>query len=271
MDRNEYPGKRDWLAELRRLVQYRDLLWMLALGELRAKHRQTALGMLWAVFQPLAMMIVFAVVFSSVLGVSMGRVPYVPFAFVGVLCWHLLASSVSAGMSSVVSNMNLVSKANFPREVLPLARLVPPLVDFGVGVAVLVAILVWYGMRVSHAMVLLPWVMLVNLMFVVGLMLITSAIYVLKRDLGSLLPLGLQIWMVLSPVFYPIEMVPESYRWLYMANPMASIITTYRSICLVGEWPPVAWLSTASMMSVAVLVMGYGFFKSVESRFADVM
>ena len=135
----EYPGKRNWLAELRRLVQYRDLLWMLALGELRAKHRQTALGMLWAVFQPLVMMVVFAVVFSSVIGVSMGRVPYVPFAFVGVLCWLLLANSVSAGMSSVVSNMNLLSKANFPREVLPLARLVPPLVDFGVGVAVLVA------------------------------------------------------------------------------------------------------------------------------------
>lgn len=256
---------------LTRLIRYRGLLWNLALGDLKARHRQTTLGMLWALAQPLSMLLVFAVVFSVFVKVPVGDIPYVLFAYTGLLNWLFFANSLSAGLPSVVSNMNLVTKASFPREVIPLSKLVTTGFDFLIGMAVLALLLIAYHRPATGALVVVPGIVLVQVTFTTGMVLWSSALYVLKRDLGSILPLILQVWMFLSPVVYPIGLVPERYHTLYLLNPMAAIMEAYRSVLLFGTLPSFSGMAVAAAISVAVLWGGYAYFKALEIRFADVM
>ncbi len=257
--------------DLARLIRYRGLLWNLAVGDLKARHRQTTLGMIWALVQPVSMMLVFVVVFSVFVRVPMDNVSYALFAYTGLLSWLFFANSLSAGLPSVVSNMNLVTKASFPREVIPLSKLVTTGFDFVIGLAVLALLLIVYQAPVTTALLAVPGIMAVHVMFTMGLVLWSSALYVLKRDLGSVLPLILQIWMFLSPVVYPVSLVPERYHALYMLNPMAAILEAYRNAILFGTLPSPVSMAPALIVSAVSLVVGYVYFKAVEPRFADVM
>lgn len=257
--------------DLARLIRYRGLLWNLAVGDLKARHRQTTLGMIWALVQPVSMMLVFVVVFSVFVRVPMDNVSYALFAYTGLLSWLFFANSLSAGLPSVVSNMNLVTKASFPREVIPLSKLVTTGFDFVIGLAVLALLLIVYQAPVTTALLAVPGIMAVHVMFTMGLVLWSSALYVLKRDLGSVLPLILQIWMFLSPVVYPVSLVPERYHALYMLNPMAAILEAYRNAILFGTLPSPVSMASALIVSAVSLVVGYVYFKAVEPRFADVM
>ena len=259
------------MQHLTRLISYRGLLWVLALGELKARHRQTLLGIFWALAQPVAMMLVFTVVFSVFVRVQVEGVPYALFAYTGLVSWLFFANLVSSGVLSVVANMNLVTKAGFPREVIPLSKVVTIGFDFLVGLALLGVLLIVYGIPITWAILAVPAIVLIQVMFATGLVLLGSAAYVLQRDLGSLLPLLLQIWMFLSPVVYPVSLIPEAYRSLYLLNPMAAIIEAYRSVILMGTVPSLVSIAPAFVIACAVFAAGYAYFKSVELRFADVM
>lgn len=256
---------------LMRLIRYRGLLWTLALGELKARHRQTALGVLWALVQPVSMMLVFLTVFSVFVKVPVEGVSYAVFAYTGLLSWLFFANSLSLGSSSIVANMSLITKASFPREVIPLSRVLTVSFDFLVGATVLGVLLILSEVPVSFAWLAVPGILAIQIMFTTGLVLLVSALYVLKRDLGSLLPLILQIWMFLSPVVYPVEVIPEQYRTLYMVNPMAMILEAYRNALLRGTLPPPELIVFSLTLASVALVMGYVYFKTVELRFADVM
>lgn len=259
------------IQHVNRLVQYRGLLWNLALSELKAKHRQTALGMTWALLQPVSLMAVYAIVFSVVVNVPVKNVPYPLFSFVGLVTWLFLSTSLSAGTISVVGQMNLITKANFPREVIPLARLVASGFDFLIGWACFILLLIWYGVPARPAWFIVPGVLVVHVLFTAGMVLWGAALYVLKRDVGSLLPLVLQVWMFLSPVIYPSDLIPDGYRTLYLLNPMAAIIESYRGAMLGGTVPPLGIMASATFIALAVFVSGYAYFKSMEVRFADIM
>jgi len=256
---------------LARLVQYRGLLWTIALSELKARHRQTVLGIVWAVAQPVSMMLVFLVVFSVFVKVQVEGAPYALFVYIGLLSWLFFSNCMSLGLPSVVANMNLVTKANFPREVIPLSKVLIVGFDFLVGTVVLAGLLVLYGTPMTLSLLAVPGILVVQVMLTVGLVLLSSALYVLKRDVGSLLPLVLQIWMFLSPVFYPVTLIPEQYRALYMMNPMAMILEAYRSAILLGTFPEPALIVPALIIASTTLAIGYTYFKAVELRFADVM
>jgi lipopolysaccharide transport system permease protein len=256
---------------LTRLFSYRGLLWTLALGELKARHRQTLLGMFWALAQPVAMMLVFTVVFSVFVRVPVEGTPYALFAYTGLVSWLFFANLLSTGILSVVANMNLVTKAGFPREVIPLSKVVTIGFDFLVGLALLGILLAVYGIPITWAILAVPAIVVIQVMFATGLVLLGSAAYVLQRDIGSLLPLLLQIWMFLSPVVYPVSLIPDQYRSLYMLNPMATIIEAYRSAILMGTAPSLALMTPALVIASVVLAAGYAYFKTVEPRFADVM
>ncbi len=258
-------------AHLKRLYAYRSLLWALAIADLRARHRQSFLGMAWALLQPLAMMIVFTLVFGLVVKIPVHGAPYGVFAYLGLVGWLFFANSLSAALPSIVSNMSLVTKTYFPREVIPLSKLVATGVDFAVGLVGLGVLLLVFRVPVHATIVALPLVVLLHLMLVSGLALLGSALYVLKRDIGALLPLLLYAWMFLSPVVYPATLIPDRFQWLYALNPMAGLLDAYRSLLLAGTWPPAGSLLLAGTMAVVALCVGYGFFKSVEMRFADVL
>jgi lipopolysaccharide transport system permease protein len=259
------------LENVRRLISYRGLLWNLALAELKARHRQTALGMLWAIVQPLSMMVATTVVFSMFVRTSEQAVPYAIVAYVGLWSWLLFANSLTASVASVVANMNLVTKANFPREVIPLSKIVVTGFDFLIGLVFLVVLIALYEVPVTLSVIVVPGLLLIEGLMVVGIMLICSALYVLHRDLGALLPLGLQVFMLMSPVLYPVSLVPEHFKILYELNPMASLIEAYRTALLYGQFPTIASLGIALVAAVLLFGVGYQYFKSVEQRFADVM
>lgn len=254
-----------------RLWAYRELLWILAVSELKAKHRHTALGMTWALAQPVSMMLVFTVVFSIFVKVPVEGSSYLLFSYVGLVCWLFFANVVSAGTNSLVASMNLITKANFPREVIPLSKLVLGGVDFLLGWGVLVIIALVSGKQVGLAWIALPLVMIVHALFTAGVSLWGASLHVLRRDVGSMLPMILQGGMYLSPVVYPVGVIPEQFRLLYMANPMALILESYRSIVIGGVAPANSFLGAAAVIAGVVFLSGYAYFKSVELRFADVM
>lgn len=259
------------LEHLRRLISYRGLLWNLALAELKARHRQTALGMLWAIAQPLSMMVVTTVVFSMFVRISEDAVPYAVVAYVGLWSWLLFANSLTASVASIVANMNLVTKANFPREVIPLSKIVVTGFDFLIGLLFLAVLMAVYRVPLTLSVLVVPGLLLIQGAMIVGMMLIFSAMYVLHRDLGALLPLGLQVLMLISPVLYPLSLVPDQFKTIYLLNPMAALIEAYRTALLYGQFPTVGSLGGAFLAAVLLFGMGYRYFKSVEQRFADVM
>lgn len=259
------------MRDLPRLIRYRELLWTLAVGEFKARHRQTFLGVAWALVQPVSMMLIFTVVFSVFARVSVQGTSYVLFAYTGIVSWMFLANSLSAGLPSIVSSMNLVTKVGFPREVIPLSKLLTTGFDFLVGMGVLGLLLLAHEAPLSSVLLVVPGIAVIQLMFVMGLVLWGSALYVLQRDLGTMLPLLLQIWMFLSPVVYPVSLIPERYQALYMLNPMALIMEAYRSPILFGTLPSLGTVTPAFIVAAGVLVGGYAYFKAVEMKFADVM
>src|SRR5678810_1114118 len=259
------------LEHLRRLISYRGLLWNLALAELKARHRQTALGMLWAIAQPLSMMVVTTVVFSIYVRISEDAVPYAIVAYVGLWSWLLFANSLTASVASIVANMNMVTKANFTREVIPLSKIVVTGFDFLIGLLFLALLMAVYRVPLTLSVLVVPGLLLIQGAMIVGMMLIFSAMYVLHRDLGALLPLGLQVLMLISPVLYPLSLVPDQFKTVYLLNPMAALIEAYRTALLYGQFPTVGSLGGAFLAAVLLFGMGYRYFKSVEQRFADVM
>lgn len=255
-----------------RLIRYRGLLWTLTLSELKARHRQTVLGILWAIVQPIAMMLVFVVVFSVAARVPLaGDTPYALFAYAGLVPWLFFANSLSQGLPSIVANMNLVTKASFPREVIPLSKMLVVGFDFGVGMGLLGLLMLVYGVPIGKAWLVVPIMVLMEVIFTAGFVLAAAAMYVVKRDLGSILPLLLQCGMFLSPVVYPVSAIPEQYQALYMSNPMAVILESQRQALLQGVVPTATQVLPTAVIAAIALSAGYVVFKRVERRFADVM
>lgn len=259
------------VTHLSRLISYRGLLWNLALAELKARHRQTALGVFWAIAQPISMMAVTTVVFSMFVRLPDDSVPYAIVAYVGLWPWLLFSNSLTASVTSIVAAMNLVTKANFPREIIPLSKIVVTGFDFLIGLGFLSVLMVVYRIPVTVSLLMIPCLVMIQGVMIVGMMLACSAMYVLHRDLGALLPLGLQLLMLVSPVLYPVGLIPEQYKTLYLLNPMAALIDAYRAALLYGHFPTLRSLGIVLLVAVLTFVMGYRYFKSVEQRFADVM
>jgi lipopolysaccharide transport system permease protein len=241
------------------------------LRTLRARYQQSALGWTWAVIQPVATVAIFTLVFTRIVHVDTGGVPYLVFSYAAVVPWTLLSSAVPDMSTSLVTNLSLVTKIYFPREALPLAALAARLFDCAVSAVLLVALVVAYGIPLSLVgLAMLPVVLLVQVALVLGLGLGAAALNVFYRDVDPVLKLVLQVWFYASPVIYPVAMVPARWRTLYFLNPMAGLIESYRDVLLGGRLPGPYFLG-AAVVSGAVLLAGYGFFRRSEGRFADLI
>jgi lipopolysaccharide transport system permease protein len=259
------------IGHLRELNSRRELLWMWSQREIRIRYKQSVLGVAWAVLQPLVLMIMFTVVFSVFVRVPTDGIPYPLFSYTALLPWTLFSTALTFAVPSLVNNMNLVTKIYFPREILPMASVAAAFVDFLVASIVFLGLMIFYQIPLRSTMLWVPFVLGIQIVLVLGVVLTAAPISVRYRDIRFVVPLGIQLWMYASPVIYPVTLVPEQWRTLYMLNPMAGLITSYRNVILLGLPPPIQYLSLSAIVAILWLVFGYWYFKRSEPRFADVI
>ena len=258
------------VRQARRVFQYGDLLGTLSRHRLSVRYKQSLLGGAWALLQPLAMMLVFTAVFSKLVHVPSDGVPYALFAYAGILPWTFCSGAVSSATNSLVSHAQLVTKVYFPREILPISYLIASLSDFLIGAITLVALCILYGIRVSPELLMtIPIVILLG-SFALSCGLILSSVQVRFRDVGIALPIALQLLMFGSPVLYPLRVVPQSWRSLYLLNPLAGLIDGFRRAVL-GLPLDLPALATATVVTCALLPIAYLVFKRAEVTVADVI
>jgi lipopolysaccharide transport system permease protein len=259
------------MTDLLNLYNFRDLLWLWIGREIRIRYKQSALGAAWAVIQPLALTIVFTLVFSRLIQVDTGGVPYPVFAYSGLVPWTFFATSLAFAIPSLVNNLNLVGKIYFPREILPLASIGAALLDFAIAGLVFAGLMLIYHIPLTlYALWVIP-LLLIQIILTIGVTLIGAALIVFFRDVRFIVPLLTQIWMYASPVIYPATLVPAQWQTLYFMNPMAGIIAGYRSALVLGEMPNLPALLLATIVSVVLLIIGYATFKRSEPLFADLI
>lgn len=261
-----------WTNVFAEILHHHEVLYFLVVRNLKIRYRQTALGAAWALIQPLALMLVFVVVAGRILNVSSEGVPYPVFTFAALVPWTLFAASLTTASESVVKDINLVSKVYVPRLLLPIAAIGPLLVDFFVSFVLLLGMMAVYGITPQlSALWSIPLLTLLLIALTLALGFLLSALMVMYRDIRSLVPLLLQIWLFASPIAYSISLVPEKWRALYGLNPLAGIIGGFRS-ALLGTPPPSGGMLAASVAStVVLLVVGLTYFMRTDRTFADVI
>jgi lipopolysaccharide transport system permease protein len=263
--RNSWSG-----LELRQLWSYRELLYFLTWRDLKVRYKQTALGVIWVVLQPLLATLVFTIFLGRLVRVTSDGIPYALFVYVGMMAWTFFIGAVSTTSNSLVGNAHLITKTYFPRALLPLAAVIARLVDLGIGFVVLAVLMGYYRIVPGRNLIMvLPLVVLLTLL-VLAIGMSTSALNVKYRDVGILLPVLLQLWMYLSPVVYPLSLIPVAWRGLYGLNPLVGIIEGFRSAILGREFNWIA-LSVSVAFTAVLLAFAAILFRRMESRFADVV
>ncbi|HVB99780.1 MAG TPA: ABC transporter permease [Candidatus Dormibacteraeota bacterium] len=250
---------------------YRELFFFLAWRDVKIRYRQTVLGAAWAVLQPLVTMLIFTVLFGRMAKVPSEGIPYPLFSYSGLLLWTYFSVALSGGAGALVGSSELIRKVYFPREALPAAPILAALVDLGVGMILLVGLMLYYHASFTWHLLFLPLLVLELLLFVMAVSLALAAVNVKYRDVKHALPFVIQLWMFLSPVIYPTNMVPERYRFLLALNPLTGIIETWRACIFPGRNMPWSLLEVSIGMTVLIFFLGASYFKSAERAFADVI
>lgn len=259
------------LTNSKNLLASKDLLLAWTGRTIRGRYQQSLLGGLWAVIQPAASVLIFSIIFTQIVPVDTGDIPYPVFSYVAVVPWTFLASSLADMAGSLVQNMTLVTKIYFPREALPVAAMLARLLDFGISACILIFLIIYYQVPFFPlGWLFLPVVLLIQICLVAGLGLMAAAMNVFYRDVQPFLTLFIQIWFYASPIIYPVSLVPQKFQAFYFFNPMAGILESYRSI-LLRQTLPGSELLIAAVISLTVLVFGYWLFKRVEHLFADIV
>ncbi len=258
------------LAQLKRLPGYWDLLWTLTVHRVRVRYKQSALGWIWAVLQPLMLMLIFSLLYSVTSSrIATGGVPYTVFVYAGVLPWSFFSTAVGNGTNSLVSQTQLVTKVWFPREILPLSYVTAALFDFFVASLLLVGLMLYH--HITPTWITLADIPLVAMMGVLAFSIgvAFAAVQVRYRDVGIAMPLFLQIWMFVSPVLYPYSQVPVRYRWFYQLNPMAGLIDGFRRATVLNQTPDWHLAAIAAAICLLTLPVCYLYFKYVDATMAD--
>jgi len=264
------PGTRWSSLDLSSLWSYRELLYFLIWRDIKVRYKQTILGATWAVIQPLVMMIVFTFFFSKLARIPTENLPSAAFYYTGLTIWIFFSNAALSGANSLLGNTNLITKVYFPRLIIPSAAVGASLVDLGVASALLVALLFYYGFGLTWGMLfLIPLaVILTALALAVGILF--SALNTKYRDVRYALPFILQVWMFISPVIYPISLVPEEWRWVLHLNPMTGVIEGFRASLFGRPLNVWAMFYSFAFASILLLISAYAF-KKMEKSFAEVI
>lgn len=256
---------------IKELFRSRELLYTWTMRDFKVRYSQSILGAAWAIIQPFSLMVVFSIIFSNIIRVPTDGIPYPLFSYVALLPWTFFANALTFAIPSLVNNMNLVSKIYFPREILPLSSILVCLLDFLISCSIFVLMMIWYRVPLSWTALLVPVILIIQIVLIFGISLLASAINVFYRDVRFVIPLALQIWMYLSPIIYPVNLVPEWLQPFYFLNPMATIIESYRSVVLYQQLPDWRYLGLAAVVSIVLVVFTYPYFKRADRQFADLI
>jgi lipopolysaccharide transport system permease protein len=252
----------------RELAAYRELLYFLVWRDIKVRYKQTVLGAVWAILQPVMTMVVFSVFLGGLAHVPSDGIPYPLFSFVALVPWTYFATAVTGASASVVASQQLISKVYFPRLLIPLAAVVTPLVDLGFALLTLVALLWWYHVVPGAAIVWLPALIAFAVLSAFAVSLALATLTVRYRDVRYIVPFVMQFWMFATPVAYPASLVPAKWRVFYGLNPMTGVVEGFRWV-LVGGPPPGLMILASLLVILAILVAGVVYFRSAEGTFAD--
>lgn len=260
------------------LYEYRELIANLVIRELKTRYKNSALGFFWSLLNPLGMMVVFTIVFG-IFWPNNTVEKYPIFLLCGLLPWNFFSSGVMGSIHSIVGNASLVKKVYFPREVLPIASTLAQLVNFLLALLVLFIVLIVFRSHISPWVWVLPLIILTQACFMLGIAFFLSTLNVFYRDVGMIMDIIMLAWFFLTPIFYPIEQLPKSvmvlgvdvnvHWWMYVLNPMSSLISAYRDLLYWGYLTDLYFLSRTILTSLIILVVGYWFFVRFSGRFGE--
>lgn len=260
------------LAHARELIRHRELLWLITQREIKVRYKQSLLGALWAVLQPFSLMLVFTIFFSWFARMQSDGIPYPLFSYAGLLPWMFFSTSLSFAIPSLISNSHIITKIYFPREIVPLASVLAAFLDFVIASGIFLLLILYYRVTLTWNILYVVPLAVIQTAFTAGVCLLLSAFTVLYRDVRHMLPLLIQIWMFVTPILYPVSVVPLKWRTWYLAlNPMAVIIDGYRRAAVQGGAPELRYLALAALVSGVLLWLGYKYFKHLEREFADMI
>jgi len=255
----------------RELWRYRELAAQIAVRDVTVRYRQTALGAAWAVLQPIGFMVVFTLAFGHLAGVSSNGLPYALFSLSALVPWTYFSNSVGFAATSLISNQQVLSKVYFPRILIPASPIGGGLVDLGIALVILLGVMAGFGyFPTSPAVLLLPALVLLLVVITAGVGLWLAALAIQFRDVRYTTPSLLQLWLFVTPIIYPLSVVPEDTRWLYSLNPMTGVIDGFRVALL--DTGPMQWtsLGLSVVVGVALVISGARYFNRIERVFADI-
>jgi lipopolysaccharide transport system permease protein len=264
------PHKGWHMLDWRELWAYRELLWVLTTRDIRVRYKQSVLGAAWAVIRPFTAMVVFSVVFGQLAKMPSEGYPYPVFVYAALLPWTFFSSAISSSGQSVVGSSNLISKVYFPRLIIPLASAGAGLVDLLISTGILLLMMLWYGVGWSWNLLAAPLLLMAVVFSALGVGTLLAALTVSYRDFTHITPFLLQIWMYITPVVFPVSLVPQRWQWLLYLNPMTGLVEGFRAAFL-GKSFDIGGLLISFAIAVAMFAVGVAYFERVERRFADII
>ncbi|PKO18225.1 MAG: phosphate ABC transporter permease [Chloroflexi bacterium HGW-Chloroflexi-10] len=256
---------------IKELWEYKELLFFLTLRDIQIRYKQAALGILWALLQPLLAMIIFSVIFGNLAKLPSDNIPYAVFSYAGLMPWQLFAGAISRSGNSLVANRNLLTKVYFPRIIIPLSATLSGLIEYFIGFIMFIGLLILFNIKIT-------WTILLILPLTVGLLITAfsigvwiSALNVQYRDFEHITPFLIQIWLYASPVVYSSNLIPDGiYQTIFSLNPMTGVIDCFRW-ALLGSSPPSKTIFISLVVVLLILFSGILYFKKMEDTFADIV
>jgi lipopolysaccharide transport system permease protein len=259
------------IFDVREIWRYRDLLVMLTDREIRLRYKQTGLGVIWTILQPLVPSIIFAIVFGMFAKLPSDGNVYLLFVFTGTMIWNLFSQSITRAGNSLVGNANLISKIYFPRILIPLSSICAVVFDFIITIIVLIAFMLIYKTPPTWGLVFAPFFLLLAVVTAIGISLWLSALNVKYRDFMYAMPFIIQVWLYATPVVYASSIVPHKFRWIYSVNPAVGFVEGFRWAVLGKGTVSMTMIAVSSSMAIITFFTGLAYFKSTERSFADIV
>ena len=250
-------------------LRYRELIELLTEREIKIRYKQSALGILWALFQPGIMVVLFTAIFTKVVRMPTDEIPYPLFFLSGLMPWTFFANSLSASIPSIVNNVDLIKKIYFPRVILPLVSILAALFDFAISFVLLGMLMLYFKTKITVWVLFLPIILFIQLVLTAGVSLLFAALNVFYRDVKNALTSIIQIWMFATPVIYPLDVIRPHLRHFLLLNPMAGIVDGYRKILIQGCAPNLYYLGISACISIVIFLVAHFVFKRLEPNFAD--
>ena len=266
------PPKSLISIDFNELWKFRDLFYIFVWRDIKVRYKQTVLGILWAIFQPLFTMLIFTIFFGRLAKVPSDNIPYPIFVYTGLLLWNYFSTSLTNASNCLIENEGIIKKVYFPRLILPFSATITPVIDFCFALIILFILMLFYHFTPGIiGIIIIPVLLIISFLSAAGLGLFCSAVNVKYRDVRYILPFFIQLFMFITPVIYPISIIPQKFQWLIFLNPMAGVITLARSSLLhtaIIDW---RLLGVSLISAIILLFLGINYFRKTERFFADIL